>query len=1013
MNRLVAGHFGSYCENCLRSASRGLIPKRKCKVDSHAKWSYLPNFGTRSRSLHADRNVSSLALVRCRSFQGALLSPYPRISPLRSSLLLYVYPGRIHVRELGSVGRLIGGLGRFLRLRYLILTSAVGGGVTLSRTIDSWKQYIPDLGWMKEYLPESETLERYEERWRQLRGRVREALPEKGWLKEKLPALRQSMADYLEEVKTGDLASFLVDGVNKATAIVVGPSSTDAGIAMNTVATVTSPPAGSGSSSLSGEYRTSQDKQRLEQIQEEMMQVQIRYQKEIDRLEKENRELRKQLLLKDKKTGRKRAMKMSLIDMYSDVLDELSDYDSSYNTQDHLPRVVVVGDQSAGKTSVLEMIAQARIFPRGSGEMMTRSPVKVTLSEGPYHVAQFKDSTREFDLTKESDLSALRKEVEIRMKGSVSKGQTVSTECIAMTVKGPGLQRMVLVDLPGIISTETTTMAPNTKECIKKMAKTYMENPNAIILCIQDGSLDAERSNVTDVVNTMDPGGKRTIFVLTKVDLAESSLYNPDRIKQILEGKLFPMKALGYFAVVTGKGNTNDSIQTIKDYEESFFKNSRLFREGVLKPTQMTTANLSMAVSEVFWKMVKESVEQQADAFKATRFNLETEWKNTYPKLRELDREELFERARGEMLDEIINLSQLTPKQWEDAFSQALWDKMSSYVFENIYLPAAQAENCGIFNTTVDIKLKQWADKQLPRKCVEVGWETLQNEFSKIMEKDSQKKDHDQIFDQLKKAVRDASLTKHKWDNKAEDSLRVMQINTLEDRSVTDKQAWDAAIKFMEETVNDKLKQTTEVIKELTGPSTREQWMYWKYRSPQQIDRLSTIRELDKLLNSEDNHKLSLSSDELTTVRRNLQTQGVEVDNEFIRETWYYVFREHFFLKAMDTAHQCKKGFYYYQRGFSDSGLDCNDVVLFWRIQRMLQVTSNALRQQVMNNEARRMERNIKEVLEEFSEDKSKLVNLLTGRRVMLAEELKRVRQIQDKLEEFIQALNKEKQEYR
>ncbi|XP_010992681.1 dynamin-like 120 kDa protein, mitochondrial isoform X3 [Camelus dromedarius] len=883
---------------------------------------------------------------------------------------------------------------RLLKLRYLILGSAVGGGYTAKKTFDQWKDMLPDLNDYKWIVPDIVwEIDEYIDL-----EKIRKALPNSEDLAKLAPdfdKIAESLSLLKDFFTTGHK---LVSEVIEASDLLLLLGSPG-----ETAFRATDP----GSES-DKRYKKVSDKEKIDQLQEELLHTQLKYQRILERLEKENKELRKLVLQKDDKGIHHRKLKKSLIDMYSEVLDVLSDYDASYNTQDHLPRVVVVGDQSAGKTSVLEMIAQARIFPRGSGEMMTRSPVKVTLSEGPHHVALFKDSSREFDLTKEEDLAALRHEIELRMRKNVKEGCTVSSETISLNVKGPGLQRMVLVDLPGVINTVTSGMAPDTKETIFSISKAYMQNPNAIILCIQDGSVDAERSIVTDLVSQMDPHGRRTIFVLTKVDLAEKNVTSPSRIQQIIEGKLFPMKALGYFAVVTGKGNSSESIEAIRDYEEEFFQNSKLLKTSMLKAHQVTTRNLSLAVSDCFWKMVRESVEQQADSFKATRFNLETEWKNNYPRLRELDRNELFEKAKNEILDEVISLSQVTPKHWEEILQQSLWERVSTHVIENIYLPAAQTMNSGTFNTTVDIKLKQWTDKQLPNKAVEVAWETLQEEFSRFMT-EPKGKEHDDIFDKLKEAVKEESIKRHKWNDFAEDSLRVIQHNALEDRSISDKQQWDAAIYFMEEALQARLKDTENAIENMVGPDWKKRWLYWKNRTQEQCVHNETKNELEKMLKCNEEHPAYLASDEITTVRKNLESRGVDVDPSLIKDTWHQVYRRHFLKTALNHCNLCRRGFYYYQRHFVDSELECNDVVLFWRIQRMLAITANTLRQQLTNTEVRRLEKNVKEVLEDFAEDSEKKVKLLTGKRVQLAEDLKKVREIQEKLDAFIEALHQEK----
>lgn len=75
--------------------------------------------------------------------------------------------------------------------------------------------------------------------------------------------------------------------------------------------------------------------------------------------------------------------------------------------------------------------------------------------------------------------------------------------------------------------------------------------------------------------------------------------------------------------------------------------------------------------------------------------------------------------------------------------------------------------NClASFNTMVDIKLKQWAEEQLPKKSIDIGWVVLKNMFKTMFKENQKVQATDEILDSLKVAVIDEALARHSWEDK-------------------------------------------------------------------------------------------------------------------------------------------------------------------------------------------------------------------------------------------------------
>uniref|UniRef100_A0A674PCY7 Dynamin-1-like protein n=1 Tax=Takifugu rubripes TaxID=31033 RepID=A0A674PCY7_TAKRU len=201
------------------------------------------------------------------------------------------------------------------------------------------------------------------------------------------------------------------------------------------------------------------------------------------------------------------------------VINKLQDVFNTVGTDIiQLPQIVVVGTQSSGKSSVLESLVGRDILPRGTG-IVTRRPLILQL----VHVDP-EDSETE------------------RISGN-NKG--ISDESIHLKIFSPNVVNLTLVDLPGITKLPVGDQPKDIEIQIRELIFKFISNPNSIILAVTAANTDLATSEALKVAREVDPDGRRTLAVVTKLDLMDAGTDAMD----VLMGRVIPVK-LGIIGVV-------------------------------------------------------------------------------------------------------------------------------------------------------------------------------------------------------------------------------------------------------------------------------------------------------------------------------------------------------------------------------------------------------------------------------------------------------------------------------
>lgn len=304
----------------------------------------------------------------------------------------------------------------------------------------------------------------------------------------------------------------------------------------------------------------------------------------------------------------------------NDTLGELQQLGVSHDVQ--LPELVLVGDQSAGKSSLMSGLANLDL-PRSEGTC-TRCPLHIRVSrntqwscrvwlrkeyeykppEGDIHESQVTESDpffpwkkRKHNYTHEFKIMHDKSEIEQVLRwaqiailndekdpslfvpgsGSIADNVPIDTAAedtaakfspniVALEIKGPGLPDLSFYDMPGIFQNPADVKDDYLVCVVRNLSQAYIQHPSAIIMCSMPMNSDAENSSTFNLTRRLG-ASSRTIGVLTKADLLPPG-GNHEQWLDIMRGRTH-RTGLGYF--ITSRPKDKD-LEELTAWEERIFE---------------------------------------------------------------------------------------------------------------------------------------------------------------------------------------------------------------------------------------------------------------------------------------------------------------------------------------------------------------------------------------------------------------------------------------------------------